>query len=408
MPMMTFRARVEPPVMASLLLLATACTGVLDVENSRDILTEDLNRPEAVPAIVSGVAGDYAATFMHAALVTGYSSNELQHVGSATGWRELENGFADNQGAAGTVFNNASRALFVADNAAERLKTLIPDWESRVEAARVRIYGGFTMLLLADNFCRITIAGGAPITPAQTYERAESHFTEALAIATKANATAQQQQAIAGRARARLMVGKFAAARDDAKLIPRNFRFQAIYSQNSSRENNDLATSTVRTIRKEGSVYPAYYRDARYKSDPRTPFIDRGPTEVGADAIRQYVEQRKYPAREALANIATWQQARLIEAEAELKLGNVARAVELINEVRAAATPALLAYTGPTAADAVLQQLLYERSAEMWLEAQRYLDLKRTNDPFLADRVKCYQLSFAEEQSNPNVKPANQ
>ncbi|MGQ0647982.1 MAG: RagB/SusD family nutrient uptake outer membrane protein [Gemmatimonadaceae bacterium] len=354
-----------------------------------------------MPAIMAGVAGDFSAVYMLGALVTGYSSNELQHVGSATGWRELENGFADNQGSAGTFYNNASRALYVADNATERFKTLLPNADARVEAARARIYAGYTLLLMADNFCRVTIAGGAPLTPTQTYEQAETRFTDALAVAQKGNLVPQQQQAIAGRARARLMRGNFAGARDDAKLVTQGFRFLATYSENSGRENNDIALSTVRTIRKEASVHPKYYNDARYKADPRTKFMDRGPREVGADAIRQYVEQLKYPGRSAPAAIASWQQARLIEAEAEYRLGNIPRTVQLINEVRVAAS--LPAYTGSTASADVLRQLLYERSAEMWLEAQRYADLRRTSDAFLTGRANCYPLSFAEEQSNPNV-----
>jgi len=385
----------------SALVGAMACGGVLDVENERDISSEDLNSPEAVPAIIAGVAGDFSAVYMLGALVTGYSANELQHVGSATGWRELEDGYADNQGSAGTFFNNAARALFVADNAAERFTTLLPNADSRVEMARARLYGGFTLLLLADNFCRVTIAGGAPLTPAQTYEQAEARFTQALAVAQKGNLVPQQQAALAGRARARLMRGSFAGARDDAKQVTQGFRLTAAYSENSARENNEIALSTVRSIRKEGSVHPVYYNDARFTSDSRTRFLNRGPAEKGADAIRQFVEQMKYPARGAPAAIATWQQARLIEAEAELRLGNVTRAVELINVVRTAAT--LPVYTGSTASADVLRQLMYERAAEMWLEAQRFNDLRRTNDPFLTGRAACYPLSFAEEQSNPNI-----
>lgn len=378
-----------------------ACGGVLDVENERDISSDDLNSAEAVPAIIAGVAGDYSAVYMLGALVTGYSANELQHVGSATGWRELENGFADNQGSAGTFFNNAARALYVADDAATRFTTLLANADSRVELARARLYGGYTLLLLADNFCRVTIAGGAPLTPAQTYEQAEARFTEALAVAQKGNHVPQQQAALAGRARARLMRGAFEGARDDARLVAQGFRLTAAYSENSARENNDIALSTVRSIRKEGSVHPLYYNDERFTSDTRTRFLNRGPAERGADAIRQFVEQLKYPTRAAPAVMASWQQARLIEAEAELRLGNVTRAVQLINVVRTAAT--LPEYAGSTVSAEVLRQLMYERASEMWLEAQRYNDLRRTNDPFLTGRAGCYPLSFAEEQSNPNI-----
>jgi hypothetical protein len=381
-----------------------ACGNLFEVDNTRDILSEDLNTIEAIPALLTGVAGDFSAVYMYGALTTGYSSHELQNVGSMTGWREIENGFANNQGSVGTFYNNASRALFVADNAVDRLKELLPDAASRVETARAMVYSGYVLLILADNFCRVTIAGGPPITPAETYARAEARFTEAIGVAAKATgADAQRLQATGGRARARLMLGKFADAKSDAQQIPAGFSFRATYSENSSREYNDIAINGVSTIRKEASVHPKYYTNALYRSDPRTPFLDKGPTVVGADAIRQYVEERKYTARSSPANVMTTNQARLIEAEAEIKLGNPARAIVLINQVRSAA--GLPAYSGSTSADDVFKQLLYERSAELWLEGQRYNDLRRTNDPFLNDRAKCYPLSFAEEQSNPHVKP---
>lgn len=378
------------------------CSDLLEVENTRDILAEDLKTVEAIPALMNGVAGDFAWTFMQAALTTGLSANEFQHVGSNTALRELENGYADNTGSVGTVFNRASRAHFVAENAVTVLRRLLPDADSRPETARARIYSGFTLLLLADNFCVVTLNGEAPIQPAAVYQKAEAYFSEAMAIAGRASNAALLQTAQAGRARARLMLGNFAGARDDAKTIPATFKFVALYSENSARENNAVATSTVATIRKEVSVHPSYYNDSRYPSDPRTPFLNKGPRTVGTDAIRQYVEQTRYPGRAAPANIASGMQARLIEAEAELKLGNLDRAVALINEVRANAK--LAPYTGARTVAEVTGQLMYERSAEMWLEAQRYSDLRRTQDPFLRNRVGCYPLSFEEEQSNLNVR----
>ena len=91
-------------------------------------------------------------------------------------------------------------------------------------------------------------------------------------------------------------------------------------------------------------------------------------TAKGPDPIRQFVEQLKYPQRDTPIAISSWQEARLIEAEAENQLGNSARAVVLINQVRAAAN--LPAYAGAVTQTAVLAQIRYERSAELWLQAQ--------------------------------------
>lgn len=385
----------------------SACKGVLEVQNTTNILSEALDAPAAVPAITEGVAGDFGVIYMYNALTTGYSSHELQNVGSMTGWRDIENGIAYDLGSVGNLFNNAGRAFFVATDAARRFTVLFgaDSANRRVETARVHIYAGFTALILADNFCAPTLLGGPPLTDAAVYARADTEFTQALAVATAAKATAQSQQALAGRARARLFRGDYAGAKADAVQVPDAFVFIAIYSQNSSRENNDIALNAVASIRKEASVYPTYYAPGSlYNTDPRTPFLNKGPTTVGNDAIRQFVEQTKYPLRQSPAVIASGLQARLIEAEAELGLNNPARAIVLINGVRAAAK--LAPYAGAATNTAVFAQLLYERSAQMWLEGQRFVDLRRTNDPFLNDRAKCYPVSYEESQSNPNfLKP---
>ena len=108
----------------------------------------------------------------------------------------------------------------------------------------------------------------------------------------------------------------------------------------------------------------------------------------------------KYPQRDTPIPISTWQEARLIEAEAELRLGNGARAVELINQVRAAAN--LAAYTGPSSQTEVLAQLRYERSAELWLQAQSVGDLRRFNDSYLAaPHDNCFEIGQREWDANP-------
>src|SRR5919108_372930 len=343
--------------------LLASCTDLLTPDNPSEILAEDLEDPRALPILLAGVAGDYDYMYSYAIVTTGHFANEIWHTGSQGGWRELNRGIADPQGQMGTVYDRAVKANWVADNAAALIEEVFPDAQSRPELARTRIYAGFAQLMLADNFCAATINGGPALAPAAMYREALANFTDALAITAAASqdtaraklAAVYRLQALAGRARANLMLELFQAARDDASQIPGNWRFQAIYSINSSREENFVPSHTVARFRKEGGVDPRFFEDPRYASDPRLNFINKGPAFKGEDRIRQFVEQTKYPERFSPANIASSQEARLIEAEAELELGNTERAIAIINQLRAAA--ALAPYAGPATRDDVLQQI---------------------------------------------------
>ncbi len=252
----------------------------------------------------------------------------------------------------------------------------------------------------ADNLCRITVGGGAPFSPEEGYQRAETHFDDALSIAQAAGDDDIRLRALAGRARARIAQGDWAGGVADAERIPSGFEFWALYSTNSAREENIIASRGRASLRKESGTHPRYYEDARFQADPRTPFTDLGPEVVGADGLRQFVEQDKFPTRDSDILIASWEEARLLEAEGALELGELARAVALIDEVRADAE--LPPYDGDMTRDAIFDQLIYERAAELWLHAQRLRDLRRTDDPYTEGRDVCYPISVTEENSNPN------
>jgi starch-binding outer membrane protein, SusD/RagB family len=382
--------------------LLAGCTDLLTPENPSEILAENLKDPKALPILLAGVAGDFNYMYSYAIVTTGHFANELWHTGSQGGWRELNRGIADPQGQMGTVYDRAVKANWVADNAASLIVEAFPDAQTKPELARARIYAGFAQLLLADNFCAVTINGGPALTPATTYEMAATNFTESITIATAADHAAYRLQALAGRARANLMLKQYQAARDDAAQIPGDWRFQAIYSINSSREENFVPSHTIARFRKEGGVDPRFFNDPRYATDPRLNFINMGPDTVGEDRIRQFVQQTKYTERNSPANIVSWQEARLIEAEAELELGNTGRAIVLIDEVRAAAP--LPPYDGPTTKADVLKQIFFERSVELFLEAKHIADLRRSGNPILADRADCGPISWVEQNANPNLR----
>ena len=256
---------------------------------------------------------------------------------------------------------------------------------------------------MADNFCQTTIDGGPALQPTEVYEQAVTMFTEAIAAADGSGVDDFRWPAVTGRARANLMLGNFQAARDDAALIPQGFEFNANYAESNGPQNS-VATHSIAVFRKEGGVDPRFYEDPAYATDPRLAFVNRGPDFVGEDRIRQFVEQSKYTVRGSDAPIASWQEARLIEAEAELELGNIPRAIELIDEVRAAAPGGgLPAYSGAATEAEVRAAIMFERSVELFLEAKTLNDMRRTNHPLLEGRATCFPISQTELDTNPNV-----
>ena len=383
--------------------LAAACSHMLDVQNEQDILDSNLDSPDAISPIQVGVAGDFAVAYSDVAVIGGLFGGELIHTGSFPTWREVETGFGRRPSGTGNqLYNEISRAIWVSDTAAVRIGKVVANADASPEVADVLSYGAFAHLLMADYFCQGTIKGGPAISTDSLYKRAESIFTRVLNIATAANKPDVKNRALAGRARARLALGNYAGARDDATLIPAGYKFNAIYSANSARENNSVATQTTTLIRREAGVNPRFYNDPTYQTDPRTPFKDRGDTAKGPDPTRKFVEQLKYPQRDTPIPITSTNEARLIEAEAEARLGNTTRAVTLINQVRAASS--LTPYSGGTTQTEVLNQLYYERSAELWLQGQSLPDLRRFNHPFLATRLdKCFEIGQLEWDNNPNL-----
>jgi starch-binding outer membrane protein, SusD/RagB family len=392
-------------------IATAACDGMLDVDNESEILDQDLNTPQAIAPVVAGVAGDFGAMYSQTASAVAIAAFELWHTGSFPSSRQTDDGFLRRPSADGnTGYNALARAYWVAQDAQRRIREAYADADSRAEMAEVLVWGGYTLHFLADNWCEATFNAGPPVSPDEVRRMAEQDFTKAIEVASAANSDVWRLRAIAGRARARLFLNRPAEAIADAQQIPPGFTFTFNYSSNSGREYNYYAGFTRDKYRREAGVAPRYFEDERYLNDPRTKMKSWGPNAVGPDAIRRWVEQEKYVERDSDMLVSSWQEVRLIEAEAEIRLGNLSRAVELIDQVRAAAP--LAPYTGPLTEEAVIAQLRYERSAELWLQGHALFDLRRFNDPVLnvppkqgggTTRDKCFDIGQREWETNPNL-----
>ncbi|MHB1328763.1 MAG: RagB/SusD family nutrient uptake outer membrane protein [Gemmatimonadales bacterium] len=252
--------------------------------------------------------------------------------------------------------------------------------------ARAAVLGGYASLLLGEGFCSMAFDGGPELTPAQVFAVAEGKFTEAITHATAANNSSLLNAARVGRARSRLNLaklpgqavvnGKLTEARADAAAVPAGFVYNMPYATNVGYSRNNIFVRN-----QESRLYGVA---PRYQAmtfdgvpDPRV-VVDVGP--IGQDNLTPSVYiARKYNSQSAPIALASYDEARLIMAEADYHLVGPEAAVPYINALHTAASLPAFASTDATE---ILNQIVEERSRELFLESQRGYDYRRFNIPF--------------------------
>jgi hypothetical protein len=243
-----------------------------------------------------------------------------------------------------------------------------------------------------DFYCWGVIDSG-PLVPGKHYwERAVGHFTKALATAPD---NASKWAAYAGRAQARLQLGEYQGALDDAKLVPNDFVLYVpmdFSKGGQTGQRNHVFWANADTPYRSWTVnytfFHPYYADT---GDPRTPWREFATpsSRVCSQALQgkagtvACTQQQKYKSQDDDIRMASGPEMRLIEAEAILRLtpGNWQAAMTLINanrtryisdKTKAALTP----WTAANVDDA-WTFLMRERAIELWLESRRFSDLRR-------------------------------
>ena len=259
---------------------------------------------------------------------------------------------------------------------------------------------GYANRYLGDYWCWGVIDGG-PLVPGKHYwERAEGHFTNALGSAPD---NASRHAAYAGRAQARLQLGNYQGAIDDAKQVPMDF---VIYipmdiskGGNGGQRNHVFfgnADNPYRGWTVTNTFFHKYYTDT---GDPRTPWRDfpNQTSRVCVGGLTGYpgtsvpcTQQQKYKSEDDDIRMASGPEMRLIEAEAMLRLnpGNWQAAMTLINQVRTGnlseKTKVALEPWTANNLDEAWTFLMRERYIEMWLEGRRIADMRRW-EPYIRE-----------------------
>jgi hypothetical protein len=335
-----------------------------------------------------------------------------------------EHNFGDLNTINSTTYEYVQRARQSADDAADRLKSLIgATATSDLNVARALAYGGYSYVLLGEGWCESPVNLSAPLPSDSLLRRAISHFDEAIAVATAgnsgANAAAAQDlinMSRVGAARAALKLGDPVLARTYASLVPASYEKLAYYSSNTVRENNALNALTHASGASLGM-----YTKFLGLNDPRVP--QPASTQLGLTGGSIYTPLTPYmytgwvPSGSASPRIdvnsdikfATGLEAQYVMAEAD---GPTPTTLDFVNQRRAVGGQGAVALTG----SALMDELANQRARDFYLTGQRLGDLRRYakagNDMFPTGKypvfndsygtAKCLIVPLSEKAGNPN------
>lgn len=306
------------------------------------------------------------------------------------------------------VYTPINTARHTNDQATRKLE----EWTDQQVANRQRLIAitsamaGYAAVYLGEGFCSATINVGPELTSDQVFDSAVVRFTKAITAATAANDQNLLNLAKVGRARAYLDRGNKAAAAADAGAVPVSFVYNAEQNTLSSRRQNRVFTQNNQGF---SVTIAAPYRNMTVQgvADPRVLVTNNN--RMASDQVNPLYTQNKYASLTAPTPIATGIEAQLILAEVQGGTNGVA----ILNALRARAGVALPALTTAEVA-AFTATLAEERNRELWLQGNRWYDVKRLNLPQVPaagtpyakggsyGAQRCWPLPDAEKLANPN------
>jgi hypothetical protein len=373
------------------LALAAACN--LDVVTPTVVPPESTQGEGALNTLLAGAVGDFTVAYggynegnagegiiLHSGLfVDEFISADYFSTHREVDLRSLTPSNASN----GTVTLRLMQALQSANHTADAYAA-IPTRTSASGHARALNMAGTILTIIAEDYCSgIPIssvdASGRPVygtsrTTAQLLAMAVAKFDEAIAVATAANSATQLNYARVGKARALVDAGQFPAAAAVAAAVPTSFVFSTEQGIVDDRTKNGVYALTFVSSR---------FTTADAEGQNGEPFVSAGDARVPTEALgtsdfdgsTELFAPANFGSYESPIPIVSGVEARLIQAEAQLRGGNYATALATLNDLRLqfgldpldpAITPA-----------AQVDQLFSERAFWLFGTAHRLGDLRR-------------------------------
>ena len=296
-----------------------------------------------------------------------------------------------NNGNVNNVYVDQHRLRGAARDAIIAIGSFMPaDSISATYQAQMWWVMGMAELNLAEQWCNgvsySVIIGGVPqYAPASTSAEgltiAMSHLDSALALATATDTLTNNLRHGINLARARVLVnqGQFAAAAAAVAAVPTTYR----YLQTHSLTTNDVGAWSFNNSQKRWVVSDSFDTSGRILNaipfasagDPRVPVGGQSINSTlgrAFDNATWFVEQRVWVNRSGTVALWSGIDARLIEAENQLQLGNFAAMQAILNTLRGSpqslsadlTTPVMAGQADPP--DAASARARYFREKAFW------------------------------------------
>jgi hypothetical protein len=422
----------------ALTLALAGCSNLLEQTAPSRVLADNLTTPTNAKLLVDGARASFGCALQAYLTAGGLMTDEMEdHQLAAAAW---DYDRRSNVASLGSIYAEAGcdvgqnfgiyrpiqTARYQADYVLEALRgwtdAEVPDRAELIATAA--LYSGYGHLILGEGYCTAAImaptealnaSGGAELQPEDVFALAETRFSEAITAAA-GNATLLNAARV-GRARARLDLAKLpgkpvnsaklAEAGADAAAVTAGFRYTVPYNIQTGFSSNMLGRRMWEWLY-YGIAPPFQNVTWNGKPDPRVAVTNTGLK--GADRAIVWAAD-KYPSATTPIPMAHWSEAQLIQAEAA---GGQA-AVTIIDRLHqlAGLDPSGV---NPNDATAVQNQIILERSREMFLEGHHFYDVKRFNLPYdppvgtpfakggtYGDQ-RCFPLPDIERTTNPKLK----
>jgi len=365
-------------------LLAGACDGLTGIEATDIVQPASLATAAGAEAQRAGTMGTFFSTYVGGVtsviIASGLISDEFYN-GFAPSTASTPDYRSWSEPNALGPYVALQRTRVAALVAVDGLKRYVPSPKSKT--GQMYAVAGYTETMLAETVCSGIPLGtldasgttfGTPMTTSEVLARAVEHFDSALVYAVD---TARiLNLARVGKGRALLNDAKYAEAASAVASVPTTFVYNAEYSASVAGQGNQLFNSMtgIRLIgvsEKEG----INGLDFRSAADPRVAWAALG---KAADNVTDLFVLSKMSSLAVPIVLASGIEARLIEAEAQLKASNATGALTILNQLRATSiTPALPALVLQPDAVSQVNQLFRERAFWLYATGHRQGDLRR-------------------------------
>jgi len=388
--------------------LLAACSSLLDVKDPDVINPPDVTNVDGAVAAYNGGIGDFAFAndgdnggTEGQILVSGVMTDE--YFDSETFPTRIEydsRAIDERNGTLRDVFFNLQKARVALEGAVGALQQYAPTPNSRI--GEMLALSGMTYVYFAENYCSAvpfserlpdgSIQYGQPLTTTALLDRAISRFDSALAVTATQSPDDTilrplvRNLALVGKGRALLDKADFAGAAAAVAGVLTNFVYATFHSLATDRQRNGVFVFNNQTPNGTGRFSVSDREgtnglDFRSAGDPRIVAPQNG---KGFDNASPLYVLQKYTSATSPVHVADGVEARLIEAEAQLRAGDGPGMVTILNALRIDAVNnggfnlAALADPGPSPNDSLRVDLLFrERAFWLFATGHRLGDLRR-------------------------------